>query len=196
MRNGLITLLAIILVPGTAVVLIPYWILQATGGQPSSPPGFVEAAAAVLALVGAAMVVCFCDVRTRPRHSGSAEPPRAFVAEGLSRFLRNPMYFGALLVLFAESILFPSRGSCTPVSSAAPARLARSDRRAAAERRFGDPYRQYRSRTPRWVPEDPRAESVSTPSGSGLCASAHLRGADGTPNRELPSSGGDRPPGP
>ena len=161
MRNFVITLLATILVPGVAVVVVPYWILQATGGQSASPPGLVEAAAVILALVGAAMVVWVSVTFVAKGHGTPVplEPPKDFVAVGLYRFLRNPMYVGALLVLFAESILFRSAWILLYAGMLWLALHAFTVviEEPQLERRFGDPYRQYRSRTPRWVPRKPKA---------------------------------------
>lgn len=159
MRNFLITLLATILVPGVAVILVPYWILQATGGQPTSPLGLFEAAAVLLAIVGAAMVIWVSVTFVSKGHGTPMplEPPKDFVAEGLYRFLRNPMYFGALLVLFAESILFQSAWILLYAGILWLALHAFTVliEEPQLERRFGDPYRQYRSQTPRWVPRRP-----------------------------------------
>ncbi|MBF8261829.1 MAG: hypothetical protein HW376_1358, partial [candidate division NC10 bacterium] len=57
MRNILVTVIATVLVPGGAVVLVPYWILQATGALASPQVGFLEVVSVALALAGAGMVV-------------------------------------------------------------------------------------------------------------------------------------------
>ena len=110
MRKILVTAIATVLVPGVAVLLVPYWILLATGGLASPQVGFIEIASLALALVGATMVV-WVSVTFVAKGGGTpvpVDPPHNLVAEGLYRFIRNPMYFGALLILFAESIFFRS----------------------------------------------------------------------------------------
>ncbi len=111
MRNILVTVIATVLVPGGAVVLVPYWILHATGGLASPQVGFLEVVSVALALAGAGMVV-WVSATFVAKGGGTPvpiDPPQNFVAEGLYRFVRNPMYFGALLILFAEFDLLPLR---------------------------------------------------------------------------------------
>jgi protein-S-isoprenylcysteine O-methyltransferase Ste14 len=159
-RNILLTTAATILVPGVAVVLVPYWILQITGGVTPPAVGLLEVVSVLLALFGAAMVVWVSIVFVT--HGGGTpvpiEPPRNFVAAGLYRFVRNPMYFGALLALFAEAVLFRSlwillyAGMLWLALHTFTVLLEEPQ----LERRFGETYREYRRRTPRWIPRRPK----------------------------------------
>lgn len=45
---------------------------------------------------------------TRPLRILIGEEPRAFVADGLYRFSRNPMYAGVLMAVFGQAIWFAS----------------------------------------------------------------------------------------
>ncbi len=110
MRNALIATLATIIVPGGATILVPYLILQATGISSLPQIGLAEIASLVLALLGVSMVV-WVSVAFVTQGKGTpapVEPPKNFVAAGLYRFLRNPMYFGALLTVLAETLFFHS----------------------------------------------------------------------------------------
>ena len=161
MRSILVTALATVLVPGIAVLLIPYWILQATDGAAPAPVGFVEAASIVLALIGAAMVV-WVSVTFVVKGRGTpvpVDPPQNLVAEGLYRFVRNPMYFGTLLILFAESIYFRSAWILLYAGMLwlAVQLFIVLVEEPQLERRFGDAYRQYKTETPRWIPRRPRS---------------------------------------
>jgi protein-S-isoprenylcysteine O-methyltransferase Ste14 len=159
-RNILLTTAATILVPGVAVVLVPYWILQITGGVTPPAVGLLEVVSVLLALFGAAMVVWVSIAFVT--HGGGTpvpiEPPRNFVAAGLYRFVRNPMYFGALLALFAEAVLFRSlwillyAGMLWLALHTFTVLLEEPQ----LERRFGEAYREYRRRTPRWIPRRPK----------------------------------------
>jgi len=167
MRNTLVTIFATIVVPGIFVFLLPYWILQTTGILPPSQVGAIEVVSILLAVVGAAMVVwvSFAFVSRGKGTPVPVDPPRALVAEGLYRFVRNPMYAGALLILFAESVFFRSAWI---LLYAAMLWLALHSftvfvEEPQLERRFGDAYRQYRDRTPRWIPRRPGGSSSRTP---------------------------------
>jgi protein-S-isoprenylcysteine O-methyltransferase Ste14 len=152
---------ATIVVPGAAVVLVPYWILQTTDGLAPAEIGLVDLVAALLALIGAAMVVwvSFAFVSKGRGTPVPIAPPRDFVAEGLYRFVRNPMYAGALLILFAESAYFQSAWILLYAALLWLALHAFTVlyEEPQLERRFGEPYRMYRSRTPRWIPRRPKS---------------------------------------
>jgi protein-S-isoprenylcysteine O-methyltransferase Ste14 len=147
-------------VPGAAVLLGPYWILQATGGVTTPTVGLLEVVSILLALVGAGMVVWVSIVFVTHGRGTPVpiEPPRNFVAAGLYRFVRNPMYFGALLALFAEAIFFRSvwillyAGMLWLALHTFTVFLEEPQ----LEGRFGDTYREYRQRTPRWIPRRPK----------------------------------------
>jgi len=161
MRNALIATLATIIVPGGAVVLLPYLILQATGVSSIPQLGPMQIGSLVLAVVGVSMVlwVSVAFVTQGKGTPAPIEPPKNFVAAGLYRFLRNPMYFGALLTVFAEGLFFPSGwlllyGAILWLALHAPTVLFEEPQ---LERRFGDSYREYKARTPRWIPRRPRS---------------------------------------
>ncbi|HSB89898.1 MAG TPA: isoprenylcysteine carboxylmethyltransferase family protein [Anaerolineales bacterium] len=160
MKNILVTSLATIVVPGAAVFLVPYLILQATGELAPPQLGVVEAVSIAFAIVGMAMVIWVSVVFVTHGEGTPVpiEPPRNFVAAGLYRFVRNPMYLGAILVLFAEAALFRSlwillyAGALWLALHTFTVFLEEPQ----LERRFGDTYREYKASTPRWLPRRPR----------------------------------------
>ena len=160
MKNVLIATLATIVVPGGAVILVPYLVLQATGGPVPSQVGLIEATSILLALIGLSMVVWVSGAFVTYGKGTPApiEPPKNFVAAGLYRFVRNPMYFGALLTLFAEAAFFRSpwillyAGLIWFALHTFTVLLEEPQ----LERRFGETYRDYKTRTPRWIPRKPR----------------------------------------
>ena len=160
MKNALITLTATILVPGVAVLVVPTWILQATGGLAAAPTGLFAVLLIGLALLGAGMVI-WVSVTFVGRGRGTpvpTVPPQNFIAEGLFRFVRNPMYIGVLLILFAEAILFRSAWILLYAALLwlALHTFAVMVEEPQLERRFGDAYRDYRAQTPRWLPRRPK----------------------------------------
>ena len=159
MRHVLVTALATVLVPGVAVLVIPYLILRGTGSPAAPEVGFIQALALALALVGAGMVA-WVSVTFVTKGKGTpvpVAPPENLVAEGLYRFVRNPMYFGALLTLFGEAAFFRSpwillyAGMLWLALHTFTVLLEEPQ----LEQRFGDPYREYKARTPRWFPRRP-----------------------------------------
>ena len=160
MKNVLLTVLATILVPGLAVAAVPYWILQLTRPESAPQEGVMGGILTALALLGAGMVV-WVSVTFVTKGKGTPipiQPPRAFIAEGLYRFVRNPMYLGVLLILFAEAIFFHSAWILLYAAMLGLAlhSFAILLEEPQLERRFGDAYRDYRAQTPRWLPRRPK----------------------------------------
>ena len=89
---------------------------------------------------------------------GPWDAPRRVVAHGPYRWVRNPIYLAALLVVLGEAWLFMS----PPLLVYAGAMAAfchlfvtgYEERRLA--RQFGDSYLEYRRTVPRWIPRRPR----------------------------------------
>lgn len=85
------------------------------------------------------------------------DPPRAFVAGGPYRWVRNPMYLGGLLLLLGFGLWHrsPAMALFTAVVWAvAHAFVARVEEPGLA-RRFGESYEDYRRSVNRWVPRRP-----------------------------------------
>jgi len=159
MKNAVVSTLATILVPGLAVIAVPYWILSATDTLDGPHIGLLEGLAVGLVLIGAVMVV-WVSVAFVRRGRGTPVPivpPEVLVIEGLYRFVRNPMYVGALLVLLAEALLFRSAWILLYAAFLWLALhvFAVLIEEPQLERRFGDPYRKYKAETPRWIPRPP-----------------------------------------
>jgi len=84
---------------------------------------------------------------------GAARPPVRLVTDGPYGRTRNPMYLGHLLFVVGLAA-----ATCSPLAVLLGARqLARFRERVRVdegrlERIFGDEYRAYRQRVPRWLP--------------------------------------------
>lgn len=156
MRHAIKAALATIIVPGGAVILVPYLILRMTGSSPPPEPGLVELVCLTVAGLGAAMViwVSVAFVRQGRGTPVPIDPPREFVATGLFRFVRNPMYLGVLTILVAEAVYFRSwliLGYALALWLAFHILLIVFEEPQLL-RRFGESYRRYLSATPRWFP--------------------------------------------
>lgn len=89
---------------------------------------------------------------------GFADPPKRLVTDGPYGYTRNPMYLGHLVFMVGLTLATRS-----PVASVLLLRQldrfgerVRSDEERL-ERIFGDEYRAYAARVPRWVPRPDRA---------------------------------------
>lgn len=164
--NAIVTTLATLLVPGAACVLVPYYILRATHQPLSRAVGPAQIAALPFAAAGMAMIVwvSFSFVRHGRGTPVPIDPPTHFVSHGLYRWVRNPMYVGALLMLIAVIIYY---GSVEVLVYAAGLWAALHAFTVIFEepqlrRRFGETYQMYRGQVPRWIPRRPRGWRTST----------------------------------
>jgi protein-S-isoprenylcysteine O-methyltransferase Ste14 len=144
-------LISVVVLPVTVAVVIPRLILRSDAvGSPLAWLGVVPLLAG-LALSG----WCVLIFATRGRGTLAPwDPPRRFVATGPYRVVRNPMYLGVGSIVVGEAIVF---GSWSLLGYVAILGLAWhlfvvAYEEPALERRFGDAYRMYRARVPRWVP--------------------------------------------
>lgn len=152
-RNFLFT----VVVPGSGAVWIPWWILSRYGSIPAP----VEWYAVSFIVIGAALYFSclwlFASVgRGTP---GPWDAPRQFVAIGPYRWVRNPIYIAALLVVVGEAWLFLSLPLL--LYSAAMAislhLLVIGYEEPTLRRSFGETYVKYARTVPRWIPRPPRA---------------------------------------
>lgn len=119
-------------------------------------PAWVGPIGVALFPVGMALIV-WCVGTFVVRGRGTPAPfdaPREFVATGPYRYVRNPMYIGGVTALTGYALCAVS--SAALVVSAgflvAAHLFAVLYEEPALEARFGDSYREYRRRTPRWIP--------------------------------------------
>ena len=119
-------------------------------------PDWLSVVGSGLMAIGAILAI-LCVFLFSVRGAGtpvSFDPPRRFVATGPYRYVRNPMYIAALLILvgFGLNQLSPSiLGLAAALSFAAHCFVVYIEERGL-ERRFGDPYLRYKSRVNRWIP--------------------------------------------
>ena len=152
MRRARGYLFFILTIPAAGAVYVPWLILAATGAtiQPSGWPG------AGLIVVGLAIEVwCFWTFAVAGRGTPAPwDPPKRVVAEGPFRWVRNPIYIGAFIVVLGESWLFLSvpllvyailvaLGIHVVVIAYEEPRL---------RERFGAEYEEYLRNVPRWIP--------------------------------------------
>jgi len=141
------------------------WIALELAGEPVAE-GAAWRTALALAIVAAALVVIVAATATFVRTADGTpvplDPPRRFVATGLFRWVRNPMYLAYAAIVGAEAILFASATlALYGIGFAALAHfyVVRFEERELA-RRFGASYRRYCDSVPRWIPRRPRPRTA------------------------------------
>jgi len=124
-----------------------------------SLPVSVETAAIPLMIIGG-MIVISCIATFVLRGDGTPAPfdaPRQLVARGPYRYVRNPMYLGAAVVLIGFGLLYQSLSmvlfSLLFLILAHVFVIVHEEH--ALEKTFGKSYREYKERVPRWIPKKP-----------------------------------------
>ncbi len=153
--------LAICLLPGTVVLLVPA-VLVALGGTNVgwSLPGAFAALPVVLGAgllaIGAALVISTIVLFVRVGRGTLApwDPTKRLVVKGPYRRVRNPMISGVLFLLLGEAMLLGSPALLAWFGGVA---LVNAIYLPLVEepglvRRYGSEYEQYRAAVPRWVP--------------------------------------------
>jgi protein-S-isoprenylcysteine O-methyltransferase Ste14 len=126
-------------------------------------PAWLAPIGIALMVIGAALTAA-CVVTFVVRGQGTPapfDPPRAFVASGPYRWVRNPMYIGAFLLLAGYALCAVSFAALLVAFAmlAAAMLFVLLYEEPSLERRFGESYRTYRRATPRWIPRRPSANS-------------------------------------
>jgi protein-S-isoprenylcysteine O-methyltransferase Ste14 len=151
-RNLLFT----IVVAGLGGAWVPWWILTRDGR--TAAPAAWEAVPVIVA--GTALYVwCVWNFAAVGRGTpGPWDAPSRFVAAGPYRWVRNPIYVAALVIVLGEAWLFVS----LPLLAYAGAMavcfhlFVTGYEERTLRRRFGSTYLEYRRTVPRWIPRPPR----------------------------------------
>ena len=117
-------------------------------------PGVLRGVGIGIALLGAGLIAAaLLQFRKAANDPEPWKPDAAFVAQGLYRFSRNPMYLGMALLHLGIALALDSLGALLtwPVAAVLIDRLviAREERHLA--RRFGLEYQEYLSHVRRWL---------------------------------------------
>jgi protein-S-isoprenylcysteine O-methyltransferase Ste14 len=158
-RNLLFT----VVVPGLGGAWVPWRILTRDGHAPA--PAAWEGAVVIAA--GAALYA-WCVWNFAAVGGGTPGPwdaPRRVVAAGPYRWVRNPIYISALLVVLGQAWLF---GSLALLAYAGAMALCChlfviGYEEPALRRRFGEAYLEYRRAVPRWLPRRPHGAGHAAP---------------------------------
>jgi protein-S-isoprenylcysteine O-methyltransferase Ste14 len=157
-RNALFTLI----VPGAGAVCGPWLILSR--GEPNARP---VAWAAVALIIGGLLLygICLWSFAAVGRGTpGPWDAPTRLVAVGPYRWVRNPIYIAAVLVLLGEAWLFMSLAVFVYAMLAAVGChvFVVLYEEPTLRRRFGAEYEQYERNVRRWIPGAPRWTAPTT----------------------------------
>jgi protein-S-isoprenylcysteine O-methyltransferase Ste14 len=147
-----------VVVPGAGAVWIPWLIL--TGGD-AHPEPRVPLAVVFIALGAALYFLCLWLFAIVGRGTpGPWDAPRRVVAVGPYRWVRNPIYLAALVVVLGEAWLFLSLALLGYAGAMAVSfhLFVVGYEEPTLGRRFGDTYDEYRQTVRRWIPRAPRRE--------------------------------------
>ncbi|MFX0143802.1 MAG: methyltransferase family protein [Candidatus Hodarchaeota archaeon] len=152
---------SLIILPGTALVLIPTIILVLSANS-NCPPKLASPTEIWfwLALLagGIGFILISWTVSLFMKVGGGTpapwEPPKKLVIKGPYRYVRNPMITGALFMLSAEAMLFHSWliALWLMIFFVGNAVYFPLSEEKGLEKRFGDDYRVYKAHVPPWVP--------------------------------------------
>src|SRR6516225_3727974 len=144
-----------VVVPGLGAVWLPWRLLTRDGSTPTPATW-----AAVPVIVAGAALYFWCVWNYATVGGGTPGPwdaPRRVVARGPYRWVRNPIYIAALVVVLGEAWLFMSLRLLAYAGVMALVFhlfvIGYEERTLA--RRFGPAYAEYRQAVPRWIPRPP-----------------------------------------
>jgi len=148
-----------IVVPGAGGVYVPWLILTRHGASPAPAAWYaVPVIVAGICLYVSCVWVFAAIGRGTP---GVWDSPRRVVAAGPYRWVRNPIYIGALLIVGGEAWLFLSVDLLVYAGALAVAfhLLVIGYEEPRLRARFGEQYEAYRRAVSRWIPHPPHANS-------------------------------------
>jgi protein-S-isoprenylcysteine O-methyltransferase Ste14 len=156
LRNLMFT----VIMPGTVGVYVPWLILTASGAKPEP----IIWPAVVLTGLGVALYLwCLWLFATVGRGTpGPWDPAQRVVGVGPYGWIRNPMYLSVFLVVMGEALLFlsiPLLVYLGLVSLVVQLFVVGYEEPTLTEQ-FGDEYRAYLRRVPRWIPRPRHREGV------------------------------------
>ncbi|HZD73658.1 MAG TPA: isoprenylcysteine carboxylmethyltransferase family protein [Actinomycetota bacterium] len=145
-------------VPGLGGAWVPWQILT-RHGRTATPTPAAWAAVPVIAAGTALYVWCVWNFAAVGGGTpGPWDPPSRVVAAGPYRWVRNPIYLAALLIVLGEAWLFLSPRLLAYAGAMAVCfhLFVTGYEEPTLRRRFGSTYLEYQRKVPRWIPRRPR----------------------------------------
>ena len=153
------------LVPATIIVVIPAYILRATGTEGEG--GVLRLVGLVPLVLGIAILAwCFAGFIVEGEGTPAPyDPPHRLVTGRLYGWMRNPMYVAVITILLGEAMFYGSVALLlwAVVASIMFNFLVVLYEEPTLRRRFGAPYEAYLEHVPRWIPSRPRMVTTTPP---------------------------------
>lgn len=153
------TFLFTLFVPGTVAVAAP-WLAVVRLGHGQLPPGGWAWTGLVPLVAGAALYLrCAWGFATEGRGTPApVDPTEELVVRGPYCWVRNPMYVAVVTFVAGEAVLFRSVALALYAALLALVfhLFVRLYEEPTLVAQFGDAYRRYLERVPRWWPRPPR----------------------------------------
>ena len=157
------TLIYLTLIVGLILILLPGDALEGTGLTRTSPPGILQVAGGLIAVVGAGLAL-WCAFTFAIIGRGTPlplDPPRRLVVAGPYRFVRNPMAIGVGLALVGVAAVYESS---TLLGFSGLFMLGIHTfvvlyEEPTLRRMFGAEYEAYCAEVDRWLPGRPSSQS-------------------------------------
>jgi protein-S-isoprenylcysteine O-methyltransferase Ste14 len=167
MLTALRHLVAILVLPVVMTVVVPNWLLTRFDLVDTRWTGItalvlvMRALGAAMLLAGIALFTWCVSLFARVGRGTLApwDPTQRLVAVGPYRHVRNPMISGVTFVLAGEALLTGSRVIALWLVLFVAFNYVYFVlvEEPGLARRFGEPYREYKARVPRWIPRRPAA---------------------------------------
>ena len=144
-----------LVVPGAAVVLVPYLLLADASLGASDVLGMSFLGVIPIVLGTALYLRCAYDFVLSGRGTPAPiDPPVQLVTTGPYRYSRNSMYIGVLAILGGEALLYRDLSLLYVLLALAVTFhiFIVSYEERALRRQFGEAYSHYRETVPRWIP--------------------------------------------
>jgi protein-S-isoprenylcysteine O-methyltransferase Ste14 len=152
---SVLTTLMFVVVPGTLLGVIPWRITRWEITDITLLGRIAQGAGVFVITAGLVLVVdAFVQFAKAGGTPAPPLPPQRLVVSGFHRYIRNPIYFGWVLVVLGEALLFES---LTLVVYAAAiwlftAAFVRTYEERTLAERFGSEYEAYKRNVRGWIP--------------------------------------------
>ena len=142
--------------PGTAAVLVPYLLWWRHSLTLPVQIGILQYVGVLPILLGVS-IYCWCAWEFTFAGKGTPapiDPPKELVVRGLYRYVRNPIYIGASLVLCGEAVLFESLSAFEYAVGVFVFfhLFVILYEEPTLRCKFGESYQRYCKSVPRWIP--------------------------------------------